>query len=428
MKLSPNYVTINKFEVFFFYIKKLFTGRHDFMIQFLIERFVPNWQNTQNSTVRERYGILAASVGILSNIFLFIIKILTGLIFNSIAITADAVNNLSDAGSSVITLLAFKIAGKPADPEHPYGHARMEYISGMAVSFIIILLGLQLIGSSFEKILHPETVTVSYLTYAVLIISILTKLWQGIFNRTVGKRIDSDALQATAADSLNDVFATSAVLISAIVYHFTSIPIDGWMGMAVAIFITISGIKFVIETGDPLLGQAPDPQLIREIGQRITSYDGVIGMHDLQVHSYGPGRTFASVHAEVPANVDILVSHDIIDNIEREVGAEMGINLVIHMDPVVTDNEKINRLKAEIDQIVKGIDTDLSMHDFRAVFGPTHTNLVFDVVVPPAFELTDSQIIQNISEKQKNSETISVLSPSTTTTLTFLALNARVKK
>ncbi len=257
------------------------------MIQFLIERFVPNWQNTQNSTVRERYGILAASVGILSNIFLFIIKILTGLIFNSIAITADAVNNLSDAGSSVITLLAFKIAGKPADPEHPYGHARMEYISGMAVSFIIILLGLQLIGSSFEKILHPETVTVSYLTYAVLIISILTKLWQGIFNRTVGKRIDSDALQATAADSLNDVFATSAVLISAIVYHFTSIPIDGWMGMAVAIFITISGIKLVIETGDPLLGQAPDPQLIREIGQRITSYDGVIGMHDLQVHSYG---------------------------------------------------------------------------------------------------------------------------------------------
>lgn len=371
------------------------------MIQFLIERFVPNWQNTQNSTVRERYGILAASVGILSNIFLFIIKILTGLIFNSIAITADAVNNLSDAGSSVITLLAFKIAGKPADPEHPYGHARMEYISGMAVSFIIILLGLQLIGSSFEKILHPETVTVSYLTYAVLIISILTKLWQGIFNRTVGKRIDSDALQATAADSLNDVFATSAVLISAIVYHFTSIPIDGWMGMAVAIFITISGIKLVIETGDPLLGQAPDPQLIREIGQRITSYDGVIGMHDLQVHSYGPGRTFASVHAEVPANVDILVSHDIIDNIEREVGAEMGINLVIHMDPVVTDNEEINRLKAEIDQIVKGIDTDLSMHDFRAVFGPTHTNLVFDVVVPPAFELTDSQIIQNISEKAK---------------------------
>ena len=371
------------------------------MIQFLIERFVPNWQNTQNSTVRERYGILAASVGILSNIFLFIIKILTGLIFNSIAITADAVNNLSDAGSSVITLLAFKIAGKPADPEHPYGHARMEYISGMAVSFIIILLGLQLIGSSFEKILHPETVTVSYLTYAVLIISILTKLWQGIFNRTVGKRIDSDALQATAADSLNDVFATSAVLISAIVYHFTSIPIDGWMGMAVAIFITISGIKLVIETGDPLLGQAPDPQLIREIGQRITSYDGVIGMHDLQIHSYGPGRTFASVHAEVPANVDILVSHDIIDNIEREVGAEMGINLVIHMDPVVTDNEEINRLKAEIDQIVKGIDTDLSMHDFRAVFGPTHTNLVFDVVVPPAFELTDSQIIQNISEKAK---------------------------
>ena len=293
------------------------------MIEFLIRRFVPDWQQVQRPDVRERYGTLAAAVGLLSNIFLCIIKGLIGLFSGSIAVTADAVNNLSDAGSSVITLLAFKIAGKPADEEHPYGHARMEYISGMVVSFIIILLGLQLMGSSFDKILHPQAVTISVLTYVVLVISILVKLWQGIFNRTVGKRIDSDALQATAADSLNDVFATSAVLISAIVYHFTSIPIDGWMGMAVAIFITISGIKLVIETGDPLLGQAPDPQLIREIGQRITSYDGVIGMHDLQVHSYGPGRTFASVHAEVPATVDILVSHDIIDNIEREVGAEL---------------------------------------------------------------------------------------------------------
>ena len=371
------------------------------MIQKLIQRFIPNWQNTQNTAVRERYGTLAASVGILSNIFLFIIKILTGLIFNSIAITADAVNNLSDAGSSVITLLAFKIASKPADIEHPYGHARMEYISGMAVSFIIILLGLQLMNSSFQKILHPEQMTVSILTYVVLVISILTKLWQGTFNRVLGKKISSEALLATSADSMNDVFATSAVLLSTIVYQFTSIPIDGWMGMAVAVFITISGIKLVMETGNPLLGEAPDPQFIRELKSSITSYDGVIGIHDLQVHNYGPGRTFASVHAEVPAHEDILVSHDIIDNIEREVGKQMGINLVIHMDPVITDNEQINQLKVQILSLVKSIDSELSIHDFRVVSGPSHTNLVFDVVVPPKFSITDGELKQKIYTEAK---------------------------
>ena len=371
------------------------------MIQALIRRFIPNHTNTGDPKVRERYGILAAAVGIISNLFLFLIKILTGLLFNSIAIVADAVNNLSDAGSSIITLIAFKIAGKPADPEHPYGHARMEYISGMAVSFIIILLGIQLMGSSFEKILHPEAVTVSVITYVVLAVSILTKLWQGMFNRSLGKSISSEALLATAADSLNDVYATTAVLISAIVYHLTSIPIDGWMGMAVALFITVSGIKLVMETGNPLLGQAPDPEFIQELGRRITSYDGVIGMHDLQIHSYGPGRTFASVHAEVPANVDILVSHDIIDNIEREVGKDMGINLVIHMDPIVTDDEQTLELKAKLEQIVSEIDPNLTMHDFRAVSGPSHTNLVFDVVIPPAFSISDAELRKTLSEQAR---------------------------
>lgn len=371
------------------------------MIQALIRRFIPNHNRINDPEVRERYGTLAAAVGILSNLFLFLIKILTGLFFNSIAIVADAVNNLSDAGSSVITMIAFKIAGKPADPEHPYGHARMEYISGMAVSFIIILLGIQLMGSSFEKIIYPETVTVSVITYVVLVISILTKLWQGMFNRVLGRTIASEALLATAADSLNDVYATTAVLISAVVYHFTSIPIDGWMGMAVAIFITVSGIKLVMETGSPLLGQAPDPEFIQELGHRITSYDGVIGMHDLQVHSYGPGRTFASVHAEVPANVDILVSHDIIDNIEREVGESMGINLVIHMDPVVTDDEHTLWLKGQLESMVSKIDPNLTMHDFRAVSGPSHTNLVFDVVVPPAFSIPDSDLKKMLDEQAR---------------------------
>ena len=369
------------------------------MIEFLIRRFVPDWQQVQRTDVRERYGTLAAAVGILSNIFLCIIKGLIGLFSGSIAVTADAVNNLSDAGSSVITLLAFKIAGKPADEEHPYGHARMEYISGMAVSFIIILLGLELMGSSFEKILHPEEVGVSALTYLVLIVSIAVKLWQGMFNRNVGKRISSEALPATAADSLNDVFSTGAVLLSTLVYQFTAIPIDGWVGMLVAIFITVSGVKLIMETGSPLLGQAPDPQMVRELEEKITAYDGVIGIHDLQVHNYGPGRVFATVHAEVPANRDILVSHDIIDNIEREVGHEMNLNLVIHMDPVVTDDERLNQLHAQVQQIVVGIDSNLSMHDFRAVFGPTHTNLVFDVVVPPGFSLSDSELSRRIEQQ-----------------------------
>ena len=369
------------------------------MIEFLIRRFVPDWQQVQRTDVRERYGTLAAAVGILSNIFLCIIKGLIGLFSGSIAVTADAVNNLSDAGSSVITLLAFKIAGKPADEEHPYGHARMEYISGMAVSFIIILLGLELMGSSFEKILHPEEVGVSALTYLVLIVSIAVKLWQGMFNRNLGKRISSEALQATAADSLNDVFSTGAVLLSTLVYQFTAIPIDGWVGMLVAIFITVSGVKLIMETGSPLLGQAPDPQMVRELEEKITAYDGVIGIHDLQVHNYGPGRVFATVHVEVPANRDILVSHDIIDNIEREVGHEMNLNLVIHMDPVVTDDERLNQLHAQVQQIVVGIDSNLSMHDFRAVFGPTHTNLVFDVVVPPGFSLSDSELSRRIEQQ-----------------------------
>lgn len=371
------------------------------MIQFLVQKFIPNWQDTKNPSVRERYGVLAATVGILSNLLLFLIKILAGLLAGSISIIADAVNNLSDAGSSVITMLAFKISGKPADPKHPYGHARMEYISGMAVSFIIIFLGLQLMGSSFDKILHPQAISLSALTYLILIISVLVKLWQGIFNRKLGKQIASESLQATASDSLNDVIATSAVLISAVFYHFTQIPIDGWIGLLVAGFITFSGIKLVIETGNPLLEEAPDPEFIQKLGSSIMGYEGVIGMHDLQVHSYGPGQVFATVHAEVPANVDILVSHDIIDNIEREVGADLGINLVIHMDPVVTDNEQINLLREQIAQIVKSVDTDLSMHDFRAVSGPSHTNLVFDVVVPPGFEMDDERVTQVISEKAK---------------------------
>lgn len=371
------------------------------MISWMIRHFIKDWENTSNSKVRERYGVLAGAVGIASNGFLFLIKFLTGLLLGSISIMADAVNNLSDAGSSVITLIGFKISGKPADNEHPYGHARMEYICGLIVSFIIVFLGLQLIGSSFDKILHPVTVEVNAVMLFVLVVSIGVKLWQGMFNRTLGKKIDSAALQATAADSLNDVYATSAVLISALLMKFTGLRLDGWMGLAVAIFITVSGFKLVMETVNPLLGMAPDQGMVQAIQNKIMSYDGVIGIHDLVIHNYGPERCFASVHAEVPAKQDILISHDIIDNIERDFCENMNIHLVIHLDPVVNDNEEINQLREMVLEIVKGISREISMHDFRVVFGTTHTNLVFDVAVPPEFQFSDQDLCKEITKQVK---------------------------
>lgn len=371
------------------------------MIQFMIRTFVKDWDNTSSSTVREQYGVLAGSVGIVSNAFLFLIKFLIGLLFGSISIMADAVNNLSDAGSSVITLIGFKISGKPADNEHPYGHARMEYICGLVVSFIIIFLGMQLIGSSFDKILHPDSVQVSGVTFLVLIVSILLKLWQGIFNKTLGKAIDSSALQATAADSLNDVYATSAVLLSAVIMKFTGIMLDGWMGLGVAVFITVSGFKLVIDTANPLLGMAPDPNMVKNIQDKIMSYDGVIGMHDLVIHNYGPERCFASVHVEVPAKQDILISHDIIDNIEHDFSLSMNINMVMHLDPVVNDNEEINQLCELVRGLIKDISDEISMHDFRVVFGTTHTNLVFDVAIPPLFKMADKELCAKITESVK---------------------------
>lgn len=371
------------------------------MISWMIRHFIKDWENTSNSKVRERYGVLAGAVGIASNGFLFLIKFLTGLLLGSISIMADAVNNLSDAGSSVITLIGFKISGKPADNEHPYGHARMEYICGLIVSFIIVFLGLQLIGSSFNKILHPAEVEVNAVMLFVLVVSIGVKLWQGIFNRTLGKKIDSAALQATAADSLNDVYATSAVLISALIMKFTGLRLDGWMGLAVAIFITVSGFKLVMETVNPLLGMAPDQGMVQAIQNKIMSYDGVIGIHDLVIHNYGPERCFASVHAEVPAKQDILISHDIIDNIERDFCENMNIHLVIHLDPVVNDNEEINQLREMVLEIVKGISREISMHDFRVVFGTTHTNLVFDVAVPPEFQFSDQDLCKEITKQVK---------------------------
>ena len=371
------------------------------MIQLIVRTFVKNYKDVENHHVREAYGKLAGIVGIISNIILFIIKFTVGILFKSISVTADAVNNLSDAGSSIITLIGFKLSGKPADAKHPYGHARMEYITGLVVSFIIILLGVELTKTSFDKVLHPEESVFSYLTIFVLIISVLMKLWQGMFNKKVGKTIHSTAIEATAADSINDVVATSAVLLSTIIAKWTGIHLDGYMGVLVAVFILVSGVKMIGETINPLLGMAPDQEMVDHINQKIMSYDTVLGIHDLVVHNYGPQRCFASVHVEVPASQDILISHDIIDNIERDFAKDMDIHLVVHLDQIVTDDETTNLLKAQVKHIVKDISPDLSIHDFRAVIGVSHTNLIFDVCVPFSVKMSDAEITGMISRKVK---------------------------
>ena len=325
------------------------------MSKLLLRILLKDGQSVSDPSVREKCGQIASLVGIATNFILFLIKILVGTIFHSIAITADAVNNLSDSASSVVTLVGFKLSGKPADEEHPYGHARMEYISGLIVSFLILFLGIQLIQSSAEKIFHPEQAQFSVVTVAVLIISILGKVWQGLFYRGMGRTIGSTALEATAADSFNDVFSTSAILLGTVITKLTGFNLDGYMGVVVAVLIIITGINLIKETTNPLLGMAPDKKLVDDIYKKILSYDGIIGLHDLMVHNYGPGRCFASVHCEVPASQDIMVSHDIIDTVEHDFKRDMGIQMVIHLDPVDTDNEQTNRLREQVIALLKEI-------------------------------------------------------------------------
>ena len=366
------------------------------VIEWLIRLGVKEPEKVSSPAVREQYGRLAGMVGVGSNVVLFLIKFAAGVLFSSISVMADAVNNLSDAGSSVITLVGFKLSGKPADAEHPYGHARMEYITGLVVSFLIILIGLQLVRSSVEKIFHPDPIHFSWLTVGVLAVSIFIKLWQSRSNRTIGRRIQSTTLEATATDSMGDVLSTSAVLLSTLAAKVTGLQLDGWMGAAVAVFITVSGIRLVGETIDPLLGKAPTPELVKELSDKIMGYEGVIGLHDLVVHNYGPGRCFASVHVEVPAKQDILVSHDIIDNIEHDIQGEMGIHLVIHLDPIVTDDPLTTQRYRETKALVKEISPLLSIHDFRLVVGKTHTNILFDVLVPADYPESDQEVSHQV--------------------------------
>lgn len=375
------------------------------MYERILRWFIKDYENTEDSAVRGRYATFAGVIGIASNFFLFVIKLIAGTLFNSIAVTADAVNNLTDAGSSIIVLVGFKLSRKPADEQHPYGHARAEYITGFLVSVVILLLGFELIKASFNKVLYPDPINFSYLTVTVLIISILVKLWQGIINKKLGQRINSTALIATGQDSMNDVISTSSVLAATIFAKLTNIQIDGYMGIIVALFIIYSGIKLVIETLNPLLGVAPDQELVSDIEKEILSYEGVLGIHDLVVHSYGPEKTFASVHVEVDANGDLLESHDLIDVIEKDITNKFAVNTVIHMDPIVTDDESINDLRRKVDEIVRGIDDKLSMHDFRVVMGKTHSNLIFDVLLPPSFDSCETELRKTIDEEIKKIDT-----------------------
>jgi cation diffusion facilitator family transporter len=369
------------------------------LFDLLIKFFVKDSQSLSEFRRRELYGQFAGIIGLASNLLLFLLKITVGLFSNSIAIIADAVNNFSDFGSSLITLIGFKLSSKPADAEHPYGHARMEYISGMIVSILIVFLALQLIKSSINKIINPQLAEFSFITVAILFFSIFLKLWQSLFYRKIANLIDSPTLLAASADSRNDVVATIAILVAAIISSLTGYNLDGFLGLVVALFILISGVKLVIETGNPLLGTVPSKELVDSIYEKILSYDGIIGLHDLIVHNYGVDKCFASVHCEVCAEQDIMVSHDLIDNIERDFLEKHGIHLVIHLDPVVTNDERTNKLKAEVEKIIEEISPKISMHDFRVVWGVSYSNLIFDVVVPFNFEWEDEELIEHIRNK-----------------------------
>lgn len=371
------------------------------MTNLLIRCFIKDYKNTSSYKVRAAYGLLGSIVGILVNVILCFSKISIGLIFSSVAILADGINNLSDAGSSIVTLIGFKLSSKPADSNHPYGHERIEYLSGLIVSFIILLLGLELVRSAFDKILHPQVTVYNTLMFIVLGLSILMKLWLYRFNHALGNQIQSTTLLATASDSLNDVLATSAVFIAAIIGKFTGLQLDGYMGILVGLFIIYSGIGLIRETTNPLLGSAPDPELIETIKNKLLSYPIISGFHDLILHSYGPNRRFASVHAEVPADANLLTCHDLIDMIERDFASELGINLVIHLDPIITQDEHVNKLKAEVTKIVTNIDEHLSIHDFRLVIGPTHTNIIFDILVPVSFPIIPEVLAQTIDLEVK---------------------------
>ena len=369
------------------------------MTKLLIRLFVKNRDDLKNPAVRAAYGTLSGIVGIVVNLILFAAKFIVGTLSGSIAITADAVNNLSDAGSSIISLVTFRISAKPADREHPFGHARIEYVSSMIVSFLILLIGYELITSSIDKILHPTETLFHPAAVIVLILSIAGKLWLGLFNRTLGKKIDSGVLRATGTDSLSDALSTTAVLASLLIFRFTDVDIDGYMGVIVAVIILIAGIKILNETKNSILGEAPSSETLEQIEKMISQYPEALGTHDVMVHQYGAGVTIASLHVEVDGAGDIFALHDIMDMIEKRLMEEHQILCTIHMDPIVTNDAQVNALRERTAAAVREIDERYQIHDFRFVKGPTHTNLIFDVAIPFEVKTPPAEIRRKIEQK-----------------------------
>ena len=371
------------------------------MFKKFISLFIKNPNDYQNPETRNAYGKFSSVLGVILNVILFAIKLIAGLISGMISIVADALNNLSDASSNVISFFGFKLSSKPADADHPYGHGRYEYISAAVVAVLVMLIGFELLKTGIEKIITPTAMEFSVITVVILVISIVIKVFMGIINNSIGKKISSDALIATATDSRNDAIATSAVLIAVIVSHFTNFSLDGYMTVAVAIFILVSGFMLVKNTIDPLLGKPADKEQVNYIKNKLLSYKGVLGMHDLIVHDYGPGRQFVSVHLEMSASEDVLVSHEIIDGIEKDFLTNDNITLVIHYDPVCVDNEFVKEIRGWLSVNVKEIDNRLSIHDVRIVEGVEHDIVIFDCVMPYDIKMSEKELRETISKKIK---------------------------
>lgn len=368
------------------------------MIGLLAKHLIKDYQNITAPEVRRAYGVLCGAVGIVINLLLFALKLFAGTLAGSVAITADAFNNLSDAGASIVTLLGFRLAGQKPDPEHPFGHGRLEYISGLIVSLVILLMGFELLRDAVGAILHPEAVECSALTVSILLISICAKCYMYCYNHGVGKKLNAAAMQATAADSLSDCAATTAVLLATLAGHFLHWQIDGWCGLVVSLLILWAGFQAAKDTLSPLLGQPPTEEFVQQIHDIVMANKSICGIHDLVVHDYGPGRVMISLHAEVPAHGDILALHDEIDNVEKELHDRLGCEAVIHMDPIVTNDETVNAEHEKIAALVRGIDENISIHDFRMVTGPTHTNVIFDAVVPYSCKMSDREAEEKIKQ------------------------------
>lgn len=369
------------------------------MVELLASKLIKNYTDVSDRNVRTQYGVLCGGIGIVLNLVLFLIKFLAGILSGSVAIAADAINNLSDAGSSVIMMVGFKMSDKKPDNDHPFGHGRIEYVTGLIVSMLIILMAVELIKTSFSKIIHPTKMNMTIPVVIILVVSVLVKLYMYMYNRKISEKIDSATMKATAMDSLTDMASTFVVLLAMIVGHFSGVGIDGWCGMLVSIFILYTGLTSAKDTIDPLLGIKPSKEYVESIIKYVTSYDEVLGVHDVVVHDYGPGRVMISLHAEVSSEDDILEIHDTIDNIERKLNEILGCHSVIHMDPIVVNDDETDRMRRLCTLIAKSVDESFTIHDFRMVKGPTHTNLIFDIVVPYECKMSEDDVKTAICNK-----------------------------